>query len=247
MSFERVAIFGATSAIAQATARLLAKRGARLHLVARDAAKLEAVRADLSARGAAAVSTALSDLDDPARHAGLVDAAIEALGGLDAALIAQGILPDQAQAASDPEIARQSLHTNFVAPALLIGVLAERFEARGAGTLVAISSVAGDRGRASNYIYGSAKAALSTYLAGVRNRLHAKGVKVVTIKPGFVDTPMTAHFPKGALWASPARVAEGIVRAMERGTAIAYVPWFWWPIMLVIRLIPEAIFVRLRL
>ena len=117
MSFERVAIFGATSAIAQATARLLAKRGARLHLVARDAAKLEAVRADLSARGAAAVSTALSDLDDPARHAGLVDAAIEALGGLDAALIAQGILPDQAQAASDPEIARQSLHTNFVAPA----------------------------------------------------------------------------------------------------------------------------------
>jgi len=247
MSFERVAIFGATSAIAQATSRLLAKRGARLHLVARDAAKLEAVRADLAARGAGAVTTALADLDDPSRHAALVDAAIEALGGLDAALIAQGILPDQAEAARDSEIARRSLHTNFVAPALLIGVLAERLEARGAGTLVAISSVAGDRGRASNYIYGSAKAALSTYLDGLRGRLHAKGVRVVTIKPGFVDTPMTAHFRKGALWASPARVAEGIVRAMERGTAVAYVPWFWRPIMLVIRLIPEAIFVRLKL
>ena len=247
MSFERVAIFGATSAIAQATARLLAKRGARLHLVARDAAKLEAVRADLAVRGAGAVTTALADLDDPSRHAALVDAAIEALGGLDAALIAQGILPDQAEAARDPESARRSLHTNFVAPALLIGVLAERLEARGAGTLVAISSVAGDRGRASNYIYGSAKAALSTYLDGLRGRLHAKGVRVVTIKPGFVDTPMTAHFRKGALWASPARVAEGIVRAMERGTAVAYVPWFWRPIMLVIRLIPEAIFVRLKL
>ncbi len=247
MSFERVAIFGATSAIAQATARLLAKRGARLHLVARDAAKLEAVRADLAVRGAGAVTTALADLDDPSRHAALVDAAIEALGGLDAALIAQGILPDQAEAARDPESARRSLHTNFVAPALLIGVLAERLEARGAGTLVAISSVAGDRGRASNYIYGSAKAALSTYLDGLRGRLHARGVRVVTIKPGFVDTPMTAHFRKGALWASPARVAEGIVRAMERGTAVAYVPWFWRPIMLVIRLIPEAIFVRLKL
>ena len=247
MSFERVAIFGATSAIAQATSRLLAKRGARLHLVARDAAKLEAVRADLAARGEGAVTTALADLDDPSRHAALVDAAIEALGGLDAALIAQGILPDQAEAARDPEIARRSLHTNFVAPALLIGVLAERLEARGAGTLVAISSVAGDRGRASNYVYGSAKAALSTYLDGLRGRLHAKGVRVVTIKPGFVDTPMTAHFRKGALWASPARVAEGIVRAMERGTAVAYVPWFWRPIMLVIRLIPEAVFVRMKL
>jgi decaprenylphospho-beta-D-erythro-pentofuranosid-2-ulose 2-reductase len=247
MSLERVAIFGATSAIAQATARLLAKRGARLHLVARDAAKLEAVRADLAARGAAAVTTALADLDDPQHHAAMVDAAIEALGGLDAALVAQGILPDPARAAGDPAIARQALHTNFVAPALLLGVLAERFESRGAGTLAAISSVAGDRGRASNYVYGSAKAALSTYLAGLRNRLHAQGVKVVTIKPGFVDTPMTAHFRKGALWASPARVAEGIVRAMERGTAVAYVPWFWWPIMLAIRMIPEAIFVRLKL
>ena len=247
MSLERVAIFGATSAIAQATARLLSRRGARLHLVARDAGKLEAVRADLAARGAAAVSTALADLDDHLALAALVDGAIEALGGLDAALVAQGTLPDQAEAASDPEIARKALHTNFVAPALLIGVLAERFEAKGAGTLVAISSVAGDRGRASNYVYGSAKAALSTYLAGLRNRLHAKGVRVVTIKPGFVDTPMTAHFPKGALWATPAQVAEGIVRAMERGTAVAYVPWFWRPIMLVIRLIPEAIFVRLKL
>jgi short-subunit dehydrogenase len=247
VSLERVAIFGATSAIAQAVARRLAARGARLHLVARDAAKLEAVRADMAARGAAAVTTGLADLDDIDRHRALVDEAEGALGGIDAALVAQGTLPDQAACEGDFARTQAEWRTNFIAPASIAALLADRFEARGSGTIAAIASVAGDRGRRSNYVYGTAKGALATFLSGLRARLHAKGVKVVTIKPGFVDTPMTAAFPKGALWAKPDTVARGIVRAMDRGTPVAYLPWFWWPIMFAIRHLPEGVFVKLRI
>jgi short-subunit dehydrogenase len=246
MSLARVAIFGATSAIAQAVARRLAKPGAHLHLVARDAAKLETVRADLAARGAT-ITAALADLDDFARHATLVDEAWTAAGPLDGALIAQGTLPDQAACERDFACARKEWVTNFEAPASLASLLAPRFEAQGRGTLAAISSVAGDRGRRSNYVYGTAKGALSTYLAGLRLRLRDKGVRVVTVKPGFVDTPMTASFRKGALWASPDQVAGGIVRAMERGSGEVYLPWFWWPIMFVIRHLPEPVFARLKI
>lgn len=242
----RTAIFGATSAIAQAVGRRLARQGAHLHLVARDSAKLEAVRADLTARGAT-VTVAIADLDELERHAALVEEAWAACGGLDAALIAQGTLPDQAACERDFELTRRQWITNFVAPASLAARLADRFEAAGAGTLAAISSVAGDRGRRSNYVYGTAKGALSTFLAGLRLRSRDKGVHVVTIKPGFVDTPMTAAFPKGALWASPDQVAAGIVAAMERGSGEVYLPWFWWPIMFVLRHLPEAIFARLKI
>jgi short-subunit dehydrogenase len=247
MTLERIVVFGATSAIAQAVARRFAQRGARLHLVGRDAAKLEAVRADLASRGAAGVTVSSADLDDLARHGALVDEAERALDGLDAALIAQGTLSDQAACQADFSRTAAELLTNFVAPASLAAELANRFEARGAGTIVAIASVAGDRGRKSNYVYGSAKGALSTFLQGLRGRLHDKGVRVVTVKPGFVDTPMTAAFPKGALWASPDQIAAGIVKAMERGTPEVYLPWFWWPIMFILRHLPERIFVKLKI
>lgn len=247
MNLERVVIFGATSAIAQAVARHLAPRGMRFHLVGRDPTKLEAVRADIAARGALAVTVAVADLDDTARHAPLVEDAERALGGLDAALIAQGTLPHQAACERDFAQTESQLRTNFIGPASLAAELANRFEARGAGTIVAISSVAGDRGRRSNYVYGTAKGALSTYLQGLRARLHDKGVKVVTVKPGFIDTPMTAEFRKGLLWSSPKRIAAGIVNAMERGTPEVYLPWFWRPIMFIIRHLPEPVFVRLKL
>lgn len=246
MSLGRVVIFGATSAIAQATARRLATAGAKLHLVGRDAAKLDAVRADLAARGATA-TTAVADLDDLARHPALVEEAAAALGGIDAALIAQGTLADQAACEKDFDLTQREWRTNFVAPASLAALLANRFAASGAGTIAAISSVAGDRGRRSNYVYGAAKGALSIFLEGLRARMHGKGVNVVTVKPGFVDTPMTAAFRKGALWASPDTIARGIVGAMERGAGEVYLPWFWWPIMFVIRHLPESIFVRLRI
>ena len=247
MSLERVVVFGATSAIAQAVARRLAVRGARLHLIGRDPAKLEAVRADLAARGAASVTIATADLDDLARHRGLIDEAERAHGAIDAALIAQGTLCDQAACQADFERTAAEWRTNFVAPASLAAELAGRFEARGAGTIAVLGSVAGDRARKANYVYGTAKGALALFLQGLRARLHDKGVAVVTVKPGFVDTPMTASIRKGLLWATPDEVAAGIVRAMERGTPEVYLPWFWWPVMFILRHLPERIFVRLRI
>ncbi len=247
MSAERVVVFGATSAIAQATARRLAARGARLHLVGRDPRKLDAVKDDLVARGAPAVSTALADLDDLGRHAALIDEAQAALGGIDAALIAQGTLADQAACEFDFQRTMAEWRTNFIAPASLAAELANRFEAKRTGTIVAISSVAGDRGRGGNYVYGTAKGALTIFLQGLRGRLADKNVKVVTVKPGFVDTPMTAAFRKGLLWSPADRVAAGIVRAMDGRGGEVYLPWFWGPIMFVLRHLPEPIFIRLRI
>ena len=247
MTLARVVVFGATSAIAQAVARRLAARGARLHLVGRDPEKLEAVRADLAARGAAAVTTSIADLDQLARHRALVDEAERALGTIEAALVAQGTLSHQGECEADFDRTAAEWLTNFIAPACLAAELANRMEARGAGTIAVIGSVAGDRGRRTNYVYGTAKGALAIFLQGLRGRLYAKGVKVVTLKPGFVDTPMTAAFRKGLLWASPDQVAAGIVRAMERGTPEVYLPWFWRPIMFILRHVPERIFVKLKI
>jgi len=244
----RIAIFGATSAIAQAVARPYAARGARFFLVARDANKLDAVHADLLARGAAQSATRAVDLARTELHAGLVDAAADALAGIDVALIAHGVLPDQAQCQQSFEDARRAIAVNFTSAASLAHELVNRFEKRGEGTVVAIGSVAGDRGRQSNYVYGAAKGALALYLQGVRHRLHGTGVRVITVKPGFVDTPMTAAFPKGPLWASPDRVARDIVRAIDRGESREiYAPGFWRAVMAIIRAVPERLFVRTKL
>ncbi len=238
---KRVLIIGATSAIANAVARTYAAAGDRLFLTAREEIKLEALRQDLTARGAQNVDGAVFDAMDFDAQDGIIEAAGEALGGLDIALIAHGTLPGQSD---DLRHAHEVNHLSVCALAEKIG---GRMEANGSGVLAVISSVAGDRGRQSNYLYGSAKAAVSTYLQGLRNRLHPKGVTVLTIKPGFVDTPMTAAFEKGALWASPDKVAGDIVRAIEKRKDVLYTPWFWRWIMLIIRLIPEPIFKRLKL
>jgi short-subunit dehydrogenase len=243
---QRVAVFGATSAMAQAAIRLLAARGSELFLVARDPAKLEAVAADARVRGAR-VSTAAADLDETARHAALVDQAIAELGGLDTALVAQGVLAPSDETERDRRAAERVLVTDLLAPALLCEELAARLAARGEGTIVAIGSVAGDRGRQSNYVYGAAKGGLATYLEGLRNRLFRRGVHVVTVKPGFVDSPMTDHLPKNALFAPPSAVARAIVRAVERRRDVVYVPAFWRAIMWVVRHVPERLFKRLSL
>ena len=246
MKFERIVIFAAASAIAQATARRLAVPGVRMHIVGRDAQKLEAVRADLAARGVQ-VTSSVADLDDVSRHDALLDEAAQLMNGIDTALIAQGTLVDQAACEKDFALAEREWRTNFLGPASLATRLANRFEAANHGTLVVISSVAGDRGRRSNYVYGTAKAALSTFLEGLRGRMRGNGVDVITVKPGFVDTPLTSSFRKGPLWASPDQIARGIVRAMNAGTGEVYLPWFWWPIMFVIRHLPGFIFYRLKI
>ncbi|MDY7227629.1 SDR family oxidoreductase [Hyalangium rubrum] len=244
---KKVLVLGATSAIAQSTVRLLAARGASLYLVGRNATNLDAVAKDAATRGAAKVEQQALDLNDTAAHEALVERATQALGGLDGALIAHGVLGDQKACERSWVDAEQVLRTNFLSAASLLTVLANRFEAQKAGTLVVISSVAGDRGRQSNYVYGASKGALNVFLQGLRNRLAPSGVAVVTVKPGFVDTPMTAHLPKNKLFASPDKVARGILRAADGRKNEVYVPGIWALIMLIIRSIPEGIFKRLKL
>jgi short-subunit dehydrogenase len=216
-------------------------------LVARNPRKLSTVAQDLVIRGAGAVDTWVLDLDDTAAHEGMLAAAVERMGGIDLALIAHGVLGDQAAAEADFETAAAILHTNFISAVSLCTWLANYFESRGRGTLAVISSVAGDRGRKSNYLYGASKGALNVFLDGLRNRVDREGVQVLTIKPGFVATPMTAHVQQNALFASPDRIAKGILRAVKRRKDVVYLPWDWGGIMLVIRLIPGAVFKKMNL
>jgi decaprenylphospho-beta-D-erythro-pentofuranosid-2-ulose 2-reductase len=246
----RILIFGATSAIAQATARIWARRGHRLFLVGRDPGKLGALVADLDVRAGTPgrMQGRQADLDDLSAHAPLIAEANAALGGIDIVLIAHGTLPDQSRCAVDPALALKEIHTNALSVVSLCTLLGQQFEQQRAGQLAVITSVAGDRGRQSNYVYGAAKGMVSLYLQGLRNRLFAAGVNVLTIKPGFVDTPMTAGIDKGGpLWATPDAVAKGIVSALDRRRDVVYLPGFWRPIMGVIKSIPESVFKRLHL
>lgn len=244
---KKVLVLGATSAIAQATVRLLAARGASLYLVGRNAENLDAVAKDAATRGAAKVESKAVDLNDFAVHEALVDEAFQALGGLDGVVLAHGVLGDQAEAQRSWTATEAVLRTNFLSAASLLTVLANRFEAQKSGTLVVISSVAGDRGRQSNYVYGTSKGALTVFLQGLRNRLAKSNVAVVTVKPGFVDTPMTAHLPKNKLFASPEKVARGLLSAADSRKNEVYVPGIWALIMLIIKSIPESVFKKLKL
>ncbi len=242
-----VLIVGATSAIAQEVAKHFARAGDRLFLVARNPEKLASVADDLRVRGAERVETFLLDVNDIQRHEEMLESAEAALGPLDVALIAHGMLPDQKAAEKDVQLAVETFRTNALSVIALLTPLANRFEKRGRGTIAVISSVAGDRGRQSNYVYGAAKAAVSAFTSGLRNRLSRAGVHVLTIKPGMVETPMTAHMRKGPLFASPEKVGKDIYNAILKGKDVIYTPWYWALIMWVIIHIPESIFKRLKL
>lgn len=248
---NRILIFGATSAIAQAAARQWVAQGAAVFLVGRNPAKLQALVDDLRVRAgpaAARVASAQADLDDVAGHPALLAQALQHLGGLDVVLMAQGSLPDQRACEASVDLTLAELHTNGNAVVALCTRVATTLAAQRSGCLAVISSVAGDRGRQSNYVYGAAKGLLSLYLQGLRNRLHASGVQVLTIKPGFVDTPMTAAIEKkGLLWAQPEAVAAGILRAINQRRDVVYLPGFWRGIMAIIRAVPERVFKRLSL
>jgi len=244
---QKVVIIGATSAIAESTARLYAARGAQLFLVARNVARLEDIAADLRTRGAQEVFQAPLDVNDVLAHAGLIERIWASLGQVDVFLVAHGTLPDQSQCEASAELALKEFATNGTSTIALLTTVAPRFEMQRKGVIAVISSVAGDRGRQSNYLYGSAKAAVTTFASGLRQRMTKLGVNVLTIKPGFVDTPMTRDFKKGALWAKPDDIARGIARAADRGRSVAYLPWFWLPIMLIIRHVPEFVFKRIKL
>ncbi len=246
MTGPRVLILGGASAIGEQVARILASRGAAIHLTGRDRERLEKIAADLRVRGASRVVIEQLDLTHTSAVVGVVSRAQEALDGLDTLLIAAGLLPEQGRVSAEPELLRESLEINAIVPMLALEEAARLFERQGHGQIVAIGSVAGDRGRATNYTYGAAKGALEIFLSGLRQHLSSRGVKVLLVKPGFVDTPMTVDFKKGPLWASPEQVAKDIFRAMEQGRSVIYTPWWWRWIMLIIRHIPEPLFVRLR-
>ena len=242
---KRVLIIGATSAIAEMVARIYARRGDRLFIVGRSESKLSTIASDLGVRGANEVHSCVSDLADIGVQHSMLDAAWSALGGIDVVLIAHGTLPDQDRCATSLEYSLREFKVNGTSVIALSQQLAARL---GSGSVLAvISSVAGDRGRASNYLYGSAKSAVSAFLSGLGQSIKSKGVTVLTIKPGFVDTPMTAAFKKGALWAKPDAVAKSIVRAIDRRKSVAYVPGFWWFIMTIIKSIPEFVFRRINM
>jgi short-subunit dehydrogenase len=245
----QVLIIGAASAIAEAVARQYAADGSRLFLVARDAERLEAIADDLRVRGAEHCHTLAADLTEYERHSEIVAAAVSALPDLDVVLIAHGVLPDQESCQRSVGETLRAIDVNFLSVVSLLTYLSNRLEERGGATLAVISSVAGDRGRQSNYIYGAAKSGLDAFLQGLRNRLSKAGVHVLTIKPGFVATPMTAHIENrtGLLWAQPDEVAADIVKAVAKKKDVVYVPGFWALIMFVIRNIPERIFKRLSL
>ena len=243
----KVLLVGASSAIAEATARCYAARGASLHLLGRDGERLAMMARDLEIRGAAAVTSTLLDVAQPFDADALIANAHAALNGIDIALFAHGVLPDQNTCEHSVAQLRLTFEINTLSTLALLTPLASLMQSHGHGTLAVLSSVAGDRGRQSNYVYGASKASLDAFLSGLRNRLAQHGVQVLTIKPGLVMTPMTAHLKHGPLWATPDTIATGIVRAIDTRRDVVYLPSFWRVIMLVIRGIPERWFKHLNL
>jgi decaprenylphospho-beta-D-erythro-pentofuranosid-2-ulose 2-reductase len=239
-----VLIIGARSDIGRALARHYAAVGCDVILAARRAHDLENARVDLEIRYSVHASIAECDVTDP--DPGRFFATLSAMPGT--IVMVAGLLGSQAESATDTAIAKTVMITNYLGPALFLLVGARLLEERGGGCIVAVSSVAGDRGRASNYIYGSAKAGLTALLSGLRNSMAKKGVNVITVKPGYVATQMTAgmQLPK-LLMAQPDEVATAILRAQRRGTDVLYVKPVWRLIMLIIKLIPEWAFKRLSL
>jgi len=244
---KRVLIIGATSAIAEHCARIWAAGGDELYLAARNEAHLQTIATDLKVRGASSVVINCVDLNDMDRHIEVLDAAENAMGGVDIVLVAHGTLSNQKSCERSVEETLAEIQTNALSTVSLLTLIANRFEEERDGTICIISSVAGDRGRASNYVYGSAKAMVTAFTSGLRQRLYKSNVAVITIKPGFVDTPMTAEFKKGMLWAKPNAVAEKIVKAIDAKKSEVYVPSFWWAVMAVIKAIPHKVFDTLKL
>jgi len=244
---QRIVILGAASAIAEATARLWAARGARLVLVARDAARLKSIAADLEARGAR--QAIVWPLDCASADAGVeLDRMAQSLNGLDILLLAYGVSGEQPELERDPGAAAKLVQTNFSSATAWCLAASAILERQRSGALLVIGSVAGDRGRRSNFVYGATKGGLARLVEGIAHKLAPLGARAVVIKPGFVDTPMTAGMEKkGPLWATPDRIAVVIARAGDKGGPVAYAPPFWHLIMLVIRHLPSSVFNKLNI
>jgi len=241
-----VLILGATSAIARGAAHAFARRGHPIYLAARDRDELSRIAVDLRIRHDVPVMTGEFDADAIETHASFFQRVLQEVGELQGMVLAFGYMGDPVAVRHFPESSRVVIR-NFTGAIELLERGADYLADRRQGFIAGISSVAGDRGRQSNYVYGAAKGGLSLYLQGLRNRLHPEHVQVLTVKPGFVDTAMTFGMPGLFLVASPQYVGEQIARAVDRGRDVVYIPWFWRYIMLIIRHIPERLFKRLKL
>lgn len=240
---NNVAIFGATSALAQDVARLYAAQGARLALIGRNPAKLRALGDELPEQ---VVFLHVQDFTDTAAAEACVEAVARELGGIDLALIAHGLLGDQRESEQQLAVALELAHVNYTSVVALLIPLANRMAAQGHGQIAVISTVAAERGRPRNYTYAAAKSALNTYLQGLRSRLYPSGVSVHTIKLGPTETPMTADHKKNALFTTSPKAAQGIVDALAANVHEAFVPRYWRPIMFVVRNLPEPVFQRIK-
>lgn len=245
---KRIVIIGGSSSIAEHCARLWVESSVDLTLVGRDIRRLEQVAADLRVRSPQSmIDTLEAGFVDAAAIRIAVDAAFSR-GKIDIALIAHGSLPDQGSCQVDLEVCQKTLEINGISPALYAEAFAARMEKYDHGTVALVGSVAGDRGRKSNYVYGAAKGLIARYAQGLQHRLSGSGVKVVLIKPGPTDTPMTAHLKvEGMRLARVETVARCIVKGIDAGSSVIYAPSKWWLIMLVIQHIPGFIFRKLEI
>lgn len=242
----RVLILGAASGIAQATARLYAGEGAIIGLAGRNAGRLAVIRDDMRARGAFQTETFDVDFSAPAVPQTLADM-VAKLGRLDHVILAYGALGNHALAEEDPAVAQSIIDVNFRSAAAWTLAVANVLERQGTGSLVVLGSVAGDRGRRTNYIYGAAKAGLSTLVEGISHRFRETGPRAVIVKPGPTDTAMTAGMTKGGpLWATPEAVAAVVRKAADSGGPVVYAPARWRLIMAIIRMIPASIFNKMN-
>lgn len=238
-------ILGATSSMARAFARAVVARGDGVLLCGRDMDELTAMATDLGVRGAPFAEAMAFDARDENSFAPILERAADLDGSISVAVFV-GSMPAQADIDADPSLIAGTIADSYAGPAAFLTAIAPILEDKG-GAVVGVGSVAGDRGRLSNYVYGSAKAGFHTYLAGLRNRLCRSGVHVLTVKPGFVDTAMTWGLEGMFLVASPDKVARDILRAVDKGRNVIYTPFFWWAIMTIIRHVPEPIFKKLSI
>lgn len=239
-------ILGATSSIARAFARQLSARGDSVVLAGRDMEELGKIATDCEFRGAPMSEAIAFDARDAATFAPILERAGKIDGTVSVAVFV-GSMPDQDAIDADPTLVDGTVTDSFTGPARLLTALSPLLESRGKGTIVGVGSVAGDRGRVGNYVYGASKAGFHAYLSGLRNRLGRSGVHVVTVKPGTVDTAMTWGMEKLPFVAQPEKIASDILKAADKKKDIIYTPFIWWPIMTIIRAIPERIFKKLEI
>jgi len=240
-----ILVFGANSAICHEVLKIYALAGANFFLVGRNQEKLLAINADLIARGGTVVGTASYDFNDWQQHDGCVIEAFERLGNIDIAIVAHGSLPDQVECETSSAAVKACMDDNFVSVAIIVKACAQQLALQGSGTLAVVSSVAGDRGRKSNYTYGAAKAGIDTLIQGLQGRFSGSRVKIINIKPGMIISPMTSEMQHSAIWSTPERVAPAIHRAIAKGRKVCYVPGYWRLIMLIIRWLPTGVLAKL--